>query len=227
MIGHNIEQLYPERVAAPTPEPVLEARGLSQSGIVADINFTLHKGELLGLFGLMGSGRTELARILFGLDPFERGEIVLNGRVRQRFTPQASIKRGMAFVTENLREEGLLMDISIAENMALVPLPNFARRGLRFIDRVRLYAEVDRFGRNLHIKSNSLERQAVKSLCGGNQQKVVLGKWLMSRPSVFILDEPTRGVDVGAKYEIYTIMNDLAAQARRCLLNESFANCSG
>ena len=221
MIGRNIEQLYPERVAAPTSEPVLEVRDLSQSGIVADINFTLHKGEVLGLFGLMGSGRTELARILFGLDPFERGEIVLNGKIRRRFTPQASIKQGMAFVTENRREEGLLMDISIAENMALVSLPNFARRGLRFIDRVRLYAEVDQFGRNLHIKSNSLERQAVKSLSGGNQQKVVLGKWLMSRPSVFILDEPTRGVDVGAKYEIYTIMNDLAAQGTGVLVISS------
>lgn len=221
MIGRTIEQLYPERTADPSTEKVLEVRGLSQSGIVAGIEFTLHKGEVLGLFGLMGSGRTELARILFGLDPFEHGEILLDGKVRRRFTPQESIKQGMAFVTEDRREEGLLMDISIAENIALVSLPHFVRPGLRFVDRGRLYAAIERVGQSLRIKSSSLQQQPARSLSGGNQQKVVLGKWLMSRPSVFILDEPTRGVDVGARYEIYTIINRLAAQGTGVLVISS------
>jgi ABC-type sugar transport system ATPase subunit len=221
MIGRTIEQLYPARPTGPGPEKVLEVHGLSQTGMVAEIDFALHKGEVLGLFGLLGSGRTELARILFGLDSFERGEILLNGKPRRRFTPQESIKQGVAFVTENRREEGLLMDISIAENIALVSLPHFVRRGLRFVDRGRLYAEVEKLGRSLQIKSTSLQRQPVKSLSGGNQQKVVLGKWLMSRPSVFILDEPTRGVDVGARSEIYTIINRLAAQGTGILVISS------
>lgn len=212
MVGRSLEQLYPPRETKPSEEKALEVQGLSQTGIVENIDFTVYKGEVLGVFGLMGSGRTELARILFGLDSFERGQMLIDGVPQERFSPQESIRRGMAFVTENRREEGLLMDMSIAENMALVALPGFARVGLPVVDRAKMFAEVRRVGESLHVKSTAFERQPVKSLSGGNQQKVVVGKWLIAQPKVFILDEPTRGVDVGAKYEVYSIINDLAAQ---------------
>ncbi len=221
MVGRNIEQLYPPRTSSPTPEKVLEVKGLSQNGIVEDINLTLHKGEVLGIFGLMGSGRTELARILFGLDPFRQGEVWINGKRIHHLSPQTSIRHGMAFVTENRREEGLLMDISIAENIALVALPRFTRSILPTVDRSRMYATAGQIGHSLQIKSEEIERQEVRSLSGGNQQKVVIGKWLMAQPSVFILDEPTRGVDVGAKYEIYTIIDNLAAHGTGVLVISS------
>ncbi len=212
MVGRSLEQLYPPRHTTPVTEKALEVRGLSLAGIVEDINFTLYKGEVLGVFGLMGSGRTELARILFGLDAFERGSVLIDGVQQHHFSPHESIKRGLAFVTENRREEGLLMDMSIAENMALVALPGFARSGLQLVDRTKMLAEVRRIGSALQVKSNAFEHQPVKSLSGGNQQKVVVGKWLIAQPKVFIMDEPTRGVDIGAKYEVYSIINDLAAQ---------------
>lgn len=211
MVGRKLEQLYPPRTSVPLEESVLNVKGLSQAGIVKDISFALHKGEVLGIFGLMGSGRTELARILFGLDPFETGEIVVNGVRQVHFSPRTSIQNGLAFVTEDRRDEGLLMDLSIAENMALVALPKFTKSLLQ-IDRTRMYREAKEVAGSLHVKSDAIERQEVKSLSGGNQQKVVVAKWLMAKPSVFVLDEPTRGVDVGAKYEIYSIINDLAAQ---------------
>jgi ABC-type sugar transport system ATPase subunit len=219
MVGRSIEQLYPPRMSAPSATPVLEVRGLSESGIVKDIHFTLYKGEVLGLFGLMGSGRTELARILFGLDGFESGEVVVNNTLRSATSPRDSIRNKVAFVTENRREEGLLMDLAIADNMALVSLPEFAR--VQIVNQPRLLESANRVASILQIKSGDIERQAAKSLSGGNQQKVVIAKWLLSRPDIFIMDEPTRGIDVGAKYEIYTIINDLAAQGSSVLFISS------
>lgn len=221
MVGRTIAQMYPPRAAAPTAEPVMEVRGVSQSGLVEDITFTLNRGEVLGLFGLMGSGRSELARILFGLDPYERGEIRVNGAMLEHNSPRECIQHGLAFVTENRREEGLLMDSSIAENITLTSLPSFARSRLQIIDQPRMYTAAQRISQSLRIKSGAIERETAKSLSGGNQQKVVIGKWLLSKPAVFILDEPTRGIDVGAKYEVYTIINDLAAQGSGVLVISS------
>jgi len=221
MVGRNLEQLYPERSAPPTDKVALEVQGLSQAGMVEDINFTLYKGEILGLFGLMGSGRTELARMLFGLDLFTEGTVRVNDVLLQHNSPSASIRQNIAFVTENRREEGLLMESSVAENIALAALPSFALSPLQFIRERRVRERVQQVASQLQIKSRSLEKQAVKSLSGGNQQKVVLGKWLMTEPGIFLLDEPTRGVDVGAKYEIYTIIDDLAAQGAAILFISS------
>ncbi len=212
MVGRSIEQLYPPRLAVPSNKPVLEVRGVSQRGIVEGIHFTLAHGEILGLFGLMGSGRTELARILFGLDSFETGEIVIEGKSLHGSSPRASIRQRMAFVTENRREEGLLMSLPIAENIGLTALPRFAVTPLQLIEQARLSEAVQHTAEVLQIKAGAIEQQAAKSLSGGNQQKVVIAKWLMSHPSIFLMDEPTRGVDVGAKYEIYSIVNRLAAE---------------
>jgi ribose transport system ATP-binding protein len=221
MVGRSIEQLYPPRSAVPSSQPVLEVRRLSQSGIVKDIDFRLNQGEVLGLFGLMGSGRSELARILFGLDSFESGEIVVQGTLVRHLSPRSSIQHHMAFVTENRREEGLLMGISITENIGLAALPRFAVTPLQLVEQGRLLAAANLMANTLQIKAQSLDQQTAKSLSGGNQQKVVIAKWLMSSPSIFIMDEPTRGVDVGAKYEIYSIMNDLAARGAGILFISS------
>ena len=212
MVGRAIEQLYPPRRAAPTATPVLEVRGVAQRGIVENINFTLHKGEILGVFGLMGSGRSELARILFGLDDHARGELLVDGKPYARPSARRSIDAGMAFVTENRRDEGLLMDISIAENIGLVALPHYAAATVAGVKENRYFDQIAGIAESLAIKSGDIRQQAVKTLSGGNQQKAVIGKWLLDKPAVLIIDEPTRGVDVGAKYEIYSIINDLAAQ---------------
>lgn len=221
MVGRNIEQLYPTRSAAPTDTPVLEVQGISQQGIVEDISFTLHKGEILGIFGLMGSGRSELARILFGLDDHTRGEIRVDGKPYVKPSARRSIDAGMAFVTENRRDEGLLMDIPIAENIGLAALPNYAATAVTAVKETRYYDEIAAMSASLAIKSGDIRQQPVKTLSGGNQQKAVIGKWLLDKPSVLIVDEPTRGVDVGAKYEIYSIINDLAAEGTGVLFISS------
>jgi ribose transport system ATP-binding protein len=221
MVGRSIEQLYPPRLSAPSNQPVLEVKGVSQRGIVEDIRFTLAEGEILGLFGLMGSGRTELARILFGLDSFESGQMVIQGTAVHSTSPRNSIRHRIAFVTENRREEGLLMSLPIAENIGLTALPRFAITPLQLVEQVRLLDAVQGVASALQIKAGAIEQQAAKSLSGGNQQKVVIAKWLMSHPSIFIMDEPTRGVDVGAKYEIYSIVNRLAEEGTGILFISS------
>lgn len=210
MVGRDISQIYPPPTTKPSKEAALEVRGLSQSGVVRNISFTLHRAEVLGLFGLMGSGRTELARMIFGLDAFERGTILLGSR------------KGMAFVTENRREEGLLMDACILDNVALVSMPEYTYwRAPRMVDQSRLRTAVRRVVDSLRIKTGPIERQLAKNLSGGNQQKTVIAKWLMSKSSVFIMDEPTRGIDVGAKVEIYKLINDLAGRGTAVLFISS------
>jgi ABC-type sugar transport system ATPase subunit len=221
MVGRSIEQLYPPRKAPPSDDVLLEVQDISQSGIVEGINFALRQGEVLGVFGLMGSGRTELARIIFGLDEFEAGQVRVNRRDNRRLSARDSIKNQIAFVTENRREEGLMMEIAIADNIALVSLPQFAQSFTRFVRQNEMIAAAHEVAGALQIKSGAIEKHPAKSLSGGNQQKVVIAKWLMSRPSIFIMDEPTRGIDVGAKYEIYSIINELAAQGTGVLFISS------
>ena len=211
MVGRQIDQLHPARRGQPGSKVLMSVAGVTEPGIVNDISFDLHEGEILGLFGLMGSGRTELGRILFGLDPFQSGTITISGRSQRKRTPRRSIADGMAFVTEDRREEGLLMEASVTENIALVALPDYCRnRGLGTVDRPALRHALDDMTALLKIKCVDPKKDAVKSLSGGNQQKAVIGKWLLAKPRVCLLDEPTRGIDVAAKYEVYSIVNDLA-----------------
>lgn len=221
MVGRSIEQLFPPRSAPPSTEPLLEVRNLSAAGIVENISFSLHKGEVLGLFGLMGSGRTELARMIFGIDPFEAGSIYVERQLVAKPSPQTSIRNNIAFVTENRREEGLLMSLDIANNISLVSLPEFARTFLGVIDQRQMYDSARETAAILQLRSGDIRRQPAKALSGGNQQKVVIAKWLLSRPSIFIMDEPTRGIDVGAKYEIYSIIDRLAAEGSGVLIISS------
>jgi ribose transport system ATP-binding protein len=221
MVGRSIEQLYPQRSSSPSAQPVLETKDLTEPGIVKNISLTLHKGEVVGLFGLMGSGRTELARILFGMDDFALGEIIIRGKRIRRTSPRSSIRHHVAFITENRREEGLLMNLPVSENIALTALPVFAATPVQVIDEPRLLVTASQMAGSLQIKTGAIDRQMVKSLSGGNQQKVVIARWLMSNPSIFMMDEPTRGIDVAAKYEIYSLMNNMAAQGGALLFISS------
>jgi ribose transport system ATP-binding protein len=206
MVGRAVERLYPARRPFIDGEAALEARGLSHPGILEDVTFTLHRGEILGISGLIGSGRSELARILFGLDRCDRGEVLLGNRPLDGLPAFERVRRGLAFVTESRREDGLLMDAPVDANLSLV-----AQRK----DRVAsVAAQVQLHCANLHS-------QPVRQLSGGNQQKVVLGKWLAADPRVFILDEPTRGIDAGARPEIYRIVASLASSGAAVLLISS------
>ncbi|HWN93791.1 MAG TPA: sugar ABC transporter ATP-binding protein, partial [Methylomirabilota bacterium] len=210
MVGRTINQLFPTRKAPPSNEPLLEVRALSQPGALESISFTLRRGEVLGLFGLMGAGRSELARTLFGLDPRSSGEVRINGQMVSHLSPRALIERGAAFLTENRRSEGLCMDGSVAENVALPSLRQFSDAFLRWISTESLLAAVERIRNVVRLDAKTHATQPVRTLSGGNQQKVVFGKWLLRGPRVLLLDEPTRGIDVGAKFEIYQLIHDLA-----------------
>ena len=220
MVGRDLDNMYPEHTPTIKEEEVLNVKNISQTGIVKDISFSLRKGEVLGIFGLMGSGRTELARMIFGVDEYEEGSVTVNGAPLPSQQPRASIRNGMAFVTEDRRDEGLLMHVSIADNISLVSLPEFIRSIARFVKTSELLASVKQIIQTLRIKTAS-EKLPAKSLSGGNQQKVVIGKWLLSNPSVLIMDEPTRGIDVGSKYEIYVTIGQLSSQGTGVLVISS------
>ncbi|TNC65031.1 sugar ABC transporter ATP-binding protein [Rubellimicrobium roseum] len=218
MIGRDLAAVYPSRTAPPRGRPVLEVQGLSAPGVIEDVSLTVREGEILGLFGLMGSGRSELARILMGLDPAMRGDARLLGHPL-RGGPRDRIRQGLAFVTENRREEGLMMDASIRDNLTLPAIERL--RGPLGLDADRIADTAQALRETVRLKAQDLARQPVRSLSGGNQQKVVIGKWLPTEPRLFILDEPTRGVDVGARSEIYGLMDRLAAEGAGLLVISS------
>lgn len=220
MIGRDLSGLFPPRTGEPGRKVVFTAEGLTQPGVIEDVSFEIREGEILGLFGLMGSGRSELARIIFGLDPVEAGRLSLAGRPLEG-GPEQRIAAGLAFVTENRREEGLMMDAPVADNLSLVALRRFGRGPLALLDQEEHRAATEEVRAELGIRATDIARQPVRALSGGNQQKVVIGKWLMQGPRLFILDEPTRGVDVGAKYEIYVLADRLAAEGNATLFISS------
>jgi len=221
MVGRELKQLFPERTPR-APGPVaLEARGISQPGVVKDIDLTLREGEIVGIAGLMGSGRSELARILFGLDPFARGRISIAGEAIDQPTPALMMERGMAMLTEDRRAEGLLMEASIHDNVALPSLAGFGRGLFGLLRRDALGEAVTQAADRVRVNTRDYLGTLAKHLSGGNQQKVVLAKWLMREPRGFILDEPTRGIDVGAKHEVYGIINALADRGTAVLVISS------
>ncbi|WGF90123.1 sugar ABC transporter ATP-binding protein [Marinivivus vitaminiproducens] len=221
MVGREITQLFPEREARPPGRTVLQAQGVTQPGVVKAISLSVREGEVLGIAGLMGSGRSELVRILFGLDPFASGTIRVGDDVLERPTPMACMERGMAFLTEDRRAEGLLMDASIADNVGLPSLQDYAGGWPGLIRRTRLGEDTADMARKVRVNATDYDGTLAKALSGGNQQKVVLAKWLLRKPSVLILDEPTRGIDVGAKFELYKLINDLVAHGTAILVISS------
>jgi ribose transport system ATP-binding protein len=222
MVGRELTQLFPPRASGPQHgSPLLEVEGVSQPGIVRDVSFKVSSGEIVGLAGLMGSGRSELARILFGLDPFAAGTVRLAGETVAEPDPAGMMARGVAFLTEDRRAEGLLMEASIHENIALPSLDDFATGWARLIQRPRLGHAVTRAADAVQINAKDYLGTLARSLSGGNQQKVVLAKWLLREPRLLILDEPTRGIDVGAKHEVYKIVAELAARGAAILMISS------
>jgi len=219
MVGRSLDTVYPSRAGAPRPEPALEIAGLSRAGVFREVSFTLHRGEILGLAGLMGAGRTEVLRAIFGLDRPDTGKVRLLGASLGRGSARDSVGRGLAFVTEDRREDGLLLDASTTDNLALVCLAAHTRRGL--IDRRRLTDALARQTKAVRLEAAAGPERPARTLSGGNQQKVVLGKWLLTEPSVVLLDEPTRGIDVGAKQQVYELVIELADAGTAVLLASS------
>lgn len=207
MVGRSITEFYPDRRNKPA-EVILEVKSFNQPGVFRDVSFNLRKGEILGVAGLMGAGRTEIMRAIFGVDPHESGELVFKGEPLKITKPEDAIKAGMAFVTENRKTEGLILDFSILRNIALPSVDTFAKNSV--INFGRLSGFADEMAKKLGVKAHSLELEA-GALSGGNQQKVVIAKWVGMKPDVIIMDEPTRGIDVGAKRDIYELMNELTA----------------
>lgn len=195
--------------ATAATKAVLTVNAVSQAGVVQDISFRLHQGEILGLAGLMGAGRTELARILFGLEPCTQGTITIGSEAAGP-TPRHRIRQGMAFLTESRREDGLCLEASVEANVSLVTLLQNARTPLRLLQTGRMRAGLKRIREDVRLQPGLDASQKTATLSGGNQQKVVLAKWLLNRPRVLILDEPTRGIDVGAKREVYRLIQELA-----------------
>lgn len=208
MVGRSIDDFYPERTTIPG-EAVLEVENLLPQGKFEPISFTLRKGEILGVAGLMGAGRTEIMRAIFGVDKSHGGTIRLNGQTVALHKPEDAIEAGIAFITEDRKSEGLILDFSIASN---ITLPNL---GHLFPGHITNQAKALDFSRTLATKLGVKTQSVtlpVSSLSGGNQQKVVIAKWIGLSPSIIVMDEPTRGIDIGAKRDIYDLMNQLTDQ---------------
>lgn len=221
MVGRSLDHQFPPRTPRRLGPPVLEARGLSRAGVVRNVSLRLRQGEILGIAGLMGAGRSELARMIFGLDARDAGEVFIGGQRLPPRSPRASVARGLAFASEDRRHEGLLLDATIADNMSLASLERFATSPLRRIDHQRIAAAADELVSRLSISCRDVRRQAVRTLSGGNQQKVVLARWLMRDAQVLLLDEPTRGVDVGSRQHVYELIRQAAARGAGVLLISS------
>lgn len=198
---------------------LLSVRGLTKHGVFSDINFDIHHGEVLGFAGLVGSGRTDVALALFGIAPADEGEIVYDGQPITVHTPDQATRLGIAYVPEDRREFGLVMPMSIAANISLPMLKRYLNR-LGIVDQRKEDVTAEKYRERFSIRADSV-RLIANKLSGGNQQKVVLSKWLNTEPRLLILDEPTRGIDVGAKAEVHQIVNELAAQGLGILLISS------
>ena len=217
MVGRDLDDQFPDRDHDTDEETVLAVRNLgNKSHPAMDVNFELKRGEILGFAGLMGAGRTEVMRTLFGVDKGTK-EVEVGGRSVKIDRPTDAIKHGLGFITENRKSEGLILDFSLVDNMTMPSMESFSKGG--FMKRKDEYDFADLMIRRMNIKSG--RKSVVSELSGGNQQKVVIGKWIGSQPEILILDEPTRGIDVGAKREIYHLINELTERGMSIILISS------
>jgi rhamnose transport system ATP-binding protein len=217
MVGRSLDALFPKEEAE-IGEVVLEAKGLRRRGVFSDVSFQLHRGEIVGLAGFVGSGRTEVARAIFGIDSLDGGELWIEGRRFKPRSPRAALRRGLAYLPEDRLQQGLVQPMSLSKNVSMAVLPRLTPVGVLRPRREGRLAR--RFIEQLKIKAVSIA-QIVRSLSGGNQQKVVLAKWLAAEPRILILDEPTHGVDVGTKADVHRTISHLAAQGLTILLISS------
>lgn len=219
MVARKLEEgLFPKEKFQ-RGEQILRVEGLCRYGVFHDINFSVHKGEIVGLTGLVGAGRTEVARAIFGADPLDEGTIYLDGKPIEVRSPQDAIRHGIGLLTEDRKNQGLILGMTVRENTSLANLKQLVR-GLFFLDKRKERDAAARLSRDLEIRTPTVET-AVQTLSGGNQQKVVLAKWLFTQSKVLIFDEPTRGIDVGAKVAIYELMNKLVRQGVGVLIISS------
>ena len=219
MVGRVIyEDPKTESQVAPDAPVVLKVEHLNAGRMVKDVSFELHKGEILGFSGLMGAGRTETARALFGADPKDSGDIYVNGQKVDIKTPQDAVKCGIGYLSEDRKRFGIVVDKTVAENSTMATMENFMK-GI-FIDKKKEKDVAQEYVEALKTKTPSVD-QLVVNLSGGNQQKVVIAKWLVRNCDILIFDEPTRGIDVGAKSEIYHLMNELVAEGKSIIMISS------
>ena len=218
MVGRSLDKAYPHR--DPTPGAVaMEMRGVTAAGRLDNVDLDLRRGEILGMYGLIGAGRTELMRVIFGADRYSAGEIRLNGNSIKPRSPLGMIRRGVALLTEDRKHQSLALQLDVHTNMNLVRSQSKGRAG--FLDRAGEQAVTGRFIKALNIRTPS-PFQKVINLSGGNQQKVVIGKWMATDPQVILFDEPTIGVDVGARLEIYGLIHKLADEGRAIVVVSSY-----
>jgi inositol transport system ATP-binding protein len=217
MVGRELKQIFPKE-EVPIGEVVLEARNLTRKGVFENISFSVREGEILGFSGLMGSGRTEVMRALFGIDKLDSGEIFYNGQKVSVNAPQTAISMGWGMVTEDRKEEGLCLVRSVKENISMASMDNYCSSN--FITRKKETSHAKKMIDMLRIKTPN-HMVTANSLSGGNQQKVVIAKWLSTAPKLIILDEPTRGIDVGAKSEIHKLMTSFARKGLAVIMVSS------
>ncbi|GAC1500907.1 MAG: sugar ABC transporter ATP-binding protein [Ktedonobacteraceae bacterium] len=217
MVGRELTMLFPKEEAQ-IGEVVLDVRNLARKGVFQDIQFQLRRGEILGFAGLVGAGRTEVARAIFGIDRIDAGEILIKGQFVHIATPKDAMKHGLAYVPEDRHRQGLVLEFPIAVNITLPILDQVRRMGLMDTKHERRIAS--NYFKQLDIRASGVD-QLVQALSGGNQQKVVLAKWMATRPSILILDEPTLGIDIGAKAEVHRIISHLATEGMAIILISS------
>lgn len=217
MVGRELTEMF-HKEQAEIGEPLMEVRGLTRQGVVHEASFSLRRGEILGFAGLVGAGRTETARLIFGVDRKDAGEIWIDGQQVSIHSPVDAVRVGVGFVPEDRGTQGLVLGLPVRENIVLATLDDYSRAG--WVDRRGMRETAQSYVDKLNIRTPYL-RQKAMFLSGGNQQKVVLAKWLTMRPKVLIMDEPTRGIDVGAKAEVHTLMSELAQEGMGIIMISS------
>jgi ribose transport system ATP-binding protein len=217
MVGRELQDLYPSAPDAPPGEELLRVERLSRPGVIEDISFTLRRGEILGIAGLVGSGRTEVLRAVFGADRAE-GAITVKGRRQAMKSPEDGVAAGIGFLTEDRKGQGLALGMPIRENATMASLKRFSSFGF-----IRKKAETEETDGHIQALANRTPsgEQLAGNLSGGNQQKVVLAKWLATQSDILFFDEPTRGIDVGARAEIYSLMRELTRQGKGIVMVSS------
>ncbi|NGQ96693.1 sugar ABC transporter ATP-binding protein [Brevibacillus sp. SYP-B805] len=210
MVGRELKDIYPKRSYDIGPDTLLEVKGFTKQGLFDNINLHLKKGEILGIFGLMGAGRSDVAKAIFGITPPDSGTMTIKGKPVTITRPQDAISQKIAFITESRREQGLVISDTVKRNISMVSIDNLLSR-LGLISDKKESDVARKAVAALQIKTAGID-QTVNQLSGGNQQKIVLAKWLETQPDILILDEPTRGIDIGSKNEIYRLMRKLASE---------------
>ncbi len=217
MVGRSFKDFL-HKTPAKITTPIFEVKNITRKGVVENISFTLRRGEILGFAGLVGAGRTETVRILFGADPKDKGEIYIDGKKAHINSPEDAVKAGLSLIPEDRTIQGLVLKLSVLENIILSTLKKYCKLGLMSLQKMRQKA--NDYIKILSIRTPHLKQKAIY-LSGGNQQKIVLAKWLASQPKILIMDEPTRGIDIGAKAEIHALMSELAKSGMAIIMISS------